>query len=1343
VLARRLRIAHWELAVAAEAVVLGLWIDEPGVAWAVVACALAVCVAAAAARSRKLGALATAVAAVAAAVAMLGTSLRVRAVEQRWLEVREALIQQASERLDATLGAAVDLARGLAAHAADLEVETREEAFAALDGVVTTVPPEHGVVILDETGRPWSWAGKYRVPPRRDTTELSARMTPFYVLLEARRQMGSWSAVGSVLLAADSAVPDQGQTVASHFVRTTGASLEFYTPGSAPLATDVFDYCLPSCTPVAGEAAPDTLFSVRTVPPSQGSYKLGLVAGGARWGTLLTLATLALLALAGGATARWVGVVGFAVALIVTPAGQHVGLDPLFNSAIYFHRWLGPLSASAGALLLAAALAVVALGRGARRHPRRTKVGTVLAGLLVLAAPYFLWTLARGITPPATGVGVRLWLSWQVSLAIVGVALGLAAALLLGSDDGVRRRGWTAWGAVAWAAALAVVGLIAWQPSGDWPVWYGLLWVPSLVLAIQPASRPRRLVTLTMVAGFAAALLTWGATLHGRLLLAERDAQRLRGGDPVALGYLDRFGTSLSEAAAPTSAAALYASWRRSPLSQDDYPAVLATWGPDGERVAALELAELNLTPALLQELAREARSRGEPVLRAVEREPGMHYVTAVPFGDGSVVTVGVAPRSRLIEPVLVGRFLRGERRLIAPYQLSLGEPVVAGDVPAEDRMVWRRVAWTVRATQVVRLPSGEHHLHAVVSLRDVSQLVVRGMLLVLLDVAILLLLGLAGETVSGTLTVPHALRDALGLRSYRLRLTVALAAFFVIPTLVFASWSIGRLRAEATRSRDLLIQQTLSDAVGTARQFGPMAEGDVPRQLQDLSQRLSADLVWYEEGVLEAASTAVLAELGLLGVYLPPDVHTRLALRDELEVTANAVIGGQLTRVGYRRLPGTGDAFPVLAAPRLVDVSDILREREDLAYGLLLVTILGVAGAAALAALAAHSLARPVQSLRAAAVAVGQRDDLPPFGPDVPQEFEPVMDAFVRMAQDVDASQQALEGARRRTATVLRNVATAVVALDRSMQVTIANPRAGELLEVELEHGTPIAAATDAAWLPVWEWVIDFMRSEGDIDEREFTIGARRIRAQVATLQTDPRGCVVALDDTTEMARAVRVLAWGELARQIAHEIKNPLTPIRLGVQHLQRARRQGRGDFDATLEQTAQQILAEIERLDAIARAFSRFGAPPAEAAALVASDLTEIARDAAALYSLGSGGAEVRVEAAGAVEALVRADEVKEVLINLIENARDAAASQVTIRLAYEGEDRATMVIEDDGRGITDEHRIHIFEPRFSTTSSGAGLGLAICKRLVESWGGTIEVESWVGKGTKVVIGVGRGE
>jgi len=221
-----------------------------------------------------------------------------------------------------------------------------------------------------------------------------------------------------------------------------------------------------------------------------------------------------------------------------------------------------------------------------------------------------------------------------------------------------------------------------------------------------------------------------------------------------------------------------------------------------------------------------------------------------------------------------------------------------------------------------------------------------------------------------------------------------------------------------------------------------------------------------------------------------------------------------------------------------------------------------------------------------------------------------------------------------------------------------------------------------------------------------------------------------------TELTHAVRVLAWGELARQIAHEIKNPLTPIRLGVQHLQRARRHGRADFDATLERTSQQILAEIERLDAIARAFSRFGAPQTGSVPLVRADLTAIAEDAAALYSL-SGAARVAVAAHGAVEAMVRPDEVKEVLINLVENARDAGAANVTIAVRSLDEGAAELTVGDDGRGITGEHMVHIFEPQFSTTSSGTGLGLAICKRLVEGWGGTIEVESEKGEGTTVRV------
>src|SRR5256886_2417982 len=192
-------------------------------------------------------------------------------------------------------------------------------------------------------------------------------------------------------------------------------------------------------------------------------------------------------------------------------------------------------------------------------------------------------------------------------------------------------------------------------------------------------------------------------------------------------------------------------------------------------------------------------------------------------------------------------------------------------------------------------------------------------------------------------------------------------------------------------------------------------------------------------------------------------------------------------------------------------------------------------------------------------------------------------------MAADVTRSQGALEEARWRTAQVLANVATGVIAVDDGLRVTMANPRAGELLGAPLAPGDLLPRAAPPEWLPVWNAVGDFLAAPrapagGDtIAEREFDVGARQIRVQLAPLGPPPAdGCVVALDDATALTRAARVLAWGEMARQIAHEIKNPLTPIRLGIQHLQRVRAKPGGgglDFDAALRETAERILARSE--------------------------------------------------------------------------------------------------------------------------------------------------------------------
>jgi two-component system, NtrC family, nitrogen regulation sensor histidine kinase NtrY len=231
--------------------------------------------------------------------------------------------------------------------------------------------------------------------------------------------------------------------------------------------------------------------------------------------------------------------------------------------------------------------------------------------------------------------------------------------------------------------------------------------------------------------------------------------------------------------------------------------------------------------------------------------------------------------------------------------------------------------------------------------------------------------------------------------------------------------------------------------------------------------------------------------------------------------------------------------------------------------------------------------------------------------------------------------------------------------------------------------------------------------------------------------------GAVLTLDDVTDLARAQRVLAWGEMARQVAHEIKNPLTPIRLGVQHLQRARADARADFDEILERNARRILAEIDRLDAIARSFSRYGTAPAGPADASTADVGAVARDVVELERLGRGEVEWRLTMADApLVAVARAEELHEVLLNVLENARLADARQVELRVAP-SDGRVRVEVADDGRGIPADVLPRIFEPHFSTRTSGSGLGLATSRRLVESWGGEIGIRSVEGEGTVVRI------
>src|SRR5206468_3805068 len=270
-----------------------------------------------------------------------------------------------------------------------------------------------GVVSLAPDGEPVAWAGRHRFVPARDTAELRAVITPCCVSLEARRQTpDGGSAVGTVLLDAVPAAPDRGRALSARLEDAYGVALRFYIPGLAPHDPDVFDYCPISCE------RGDTLFSVQPVAPAQGDAKLAALRGATQQAAIALVVALLLAGLAAPPGRwRWLVVVVAAWCVARAPIGSSLHMAELFSPAAFYRPVLGVFSASAGALLVLGVVALCAASALWRRGLVRRWWNVVGAGALVLAAPYLVRYLGRGIAPPAGGVGFALWMSWEAAVA--------------------------------------------------------------------------------------------------------------------------------------------------------------------------------------------------------------------------------------------------------------------------------------------------------------------------------------------------------------------------------------------------------------------------------------------------------------------------------------------------------------------------------------------------------------------------------------------------------------------------------------------------------------------------------------------------------------------------------------------------------------------------------------------------------------------------------------------------------------------------------------------------------------------------------------------------------------
>lgn len=1306
------------------------WLRVPGTPWVVASFALALAALwlswgrGARVSGRGAADLLPGVAMFCLAVTLLLAHRRIAPVGQDWPAERERRVNLAFQRLSGELRSAVSHADQLSAAAIPLARGDQEAAFAALSRVLPRNQGEMAVVILESTGVPWAWAGRQRLPPEADGDSISARFSRFYAVLESRRHLAEGRvAVATVLIWADSAVPRADRSLASRFGRNAGVQLRIFPPGGAPRGSDIFDYVLPS---LQGDRL---LFSVEPVPPEQGVAERQVAHEVEVWVgfALLALLVVALIT-AGSPFERWLLLLGLLWCACRAPLGEAVGLDDLFSPAHFRRSMLGPLSASPGRLLLTSALVLLfsswLRGRVLSHRKPRVTVGTVL----LLGAPYLVSELGRGIIPPINGVPPDLWVIWQVTLAIATSALiVLAAALFRGADEPASGSGWVAVGAVI-ALAAAIVGIQVWVPRVGWPEWYTFLWTPALFLAARPAPKWALVAGTAIVAGSAAALVTWGADLDGRIQAAQADLARLGDTeDPLAEPYLERFADQILAGPEPTAPAGMFIAWRSSYLAGQEFPVRLALWERNGFRRADLALDSLDLPTSLMAALVRSFDTTASRAVVRLFRVPGRYHVLLQRLPSGTILTAAVGPRSKLLAPARVARLLRAPAEGPPLYELSLSPPFTAGltEVPPGE---WTTNGAEARAERLVDFPDGARHVHARIQIRPLPLLLIRGALLVALDGAILALLwGLATLRLGGV----RMLRIGRVMRSFQVRLALTLALFFVLPAVVFTAWGLGRLSDEADQTRDLLITSVLRDAVLTAG--GLLQEpGDVLAEgVTELSNRLDADLVLYSGGRLVAASAPILEDLSLVEPLIDARVFQRLTTGDELELTRQATTYVAPVRVGYRvAQAGPPGGIGILATPQLASDWRRTQDQRDLAFGLVLATLAGFGAAMLGAQLVARALSRPVTDLQRLAGAVGQGVPLPVVRPPA-TEFERVFRAFEHMATDIRASQDALESARRRTAAVLANVATGVVALDLHGGVTLANPRARQVLGASLDEGATLPEVLDQRWTPLVESVGSFLRGTANEGSAEVEVEGRLYRLQLVRLG-ELGGLVLAVDDLTEVSHAARVLAWGEMARQVAHEIKNPLTPIRLGVQHLRRVQRDRPDQFEQILEEISSRILSEIDRLDTIARAFSRFGLPGSEQAPLELVDVAAVAREVAGLYRLTADGIALEVEGLAASRHPARRDEVKEVLGNLLENARNAEARRITIRIA-----ESRVELQDDGRGIPRELLPRIFEPRFSTTTSGSGLGLPIVRRLVEGWGATVEVESEAGHGTTVTV------
>ncbi|HVO57075.1 MAG TPA: ATP-binding protein [Dongiaceae bacterium] len=362
-------------------------------------------------------------------------------------------------------------------------------------------------------------------------------------------------------------------------------------------------------------------------------------------------------------------------------------------------------------------------------------------------------------------------------------------------------------------------------------------------------------------------------------------------------------------------------------------------------------------------------------------------------------------------------------------------------------------------------------------------------------------------------------------------------------------------------------------------------------------------------------------------------------------------------------------------------------------------------------------------------------------------------LDQFTRNLQQ---AVQELERRRQLMETVLENIPTGVVSLDQEGNILRANPALREIFGAGAKNARTVEdlLGGEEEARAIRYMLRRALRTGVVSRELEIIAGGRVLHAAVTVSALGPRrantGFVLVLDDLTELLRAQKAAAWQEVARRIAHEIKNPLTPIQLSAQRLLRyLEKTGEtgsavprdSELTRLVAESSRLIEREVGTLAALVNEFSQFVRFPS--AKLESADVNTIVREAMEVFANRLDGITLRTSFAER-PPLVRADTglLRSVIVNLIDNAAEALESAAVRTICIETRSKADMdsveiVVSDTGHGISPQDKDKLFLPHFSTKDRGTGLGLAIAARIVGEHGGSIRVEDNSPVGSRFIV------